>query len=45
MDRLSSYPKQDFEGMVLEIWSGCDTEGDEQAGLRLSRVLVCNACG
>jgi hypothetical protein len=38
MDRLSSYPKQDFEGMVLEIWSGCDTEGDEQAGLRIPRI-------
>ncbi len=24
MDRTSSFPKQDFEGMVLEIWSGLD---------------------
>lgn len=24
MDRTSSFPKQDFEGMVCEIWSGLD---------------------
>ena len=24
MDRTSAYPKQDFEGMVCEIWSGLD---------------------
>jgi hypothetical protein len=24
MDQTSSFPKQDFEGMVLEIWSGLD---------------------
>lgn len=24
MDRTSSFPKQDFEGMVYEIWSGLD---------------------
>jgi hypothetical protein len=24
MDRTSSFPKQDFEGMVCEIWLGLD---------------------